>query len=174
MTDDRTDCPISRAEGVRVGMAFAAAIARAAASNIRLLPRPKEFGEREQKASAGALDALAASIEEALRLRRPPPDTIVTISPPPKGPLSPETSAAIGEMAMAARDYLLAPALVGADARPEPIMMDGAFAQHASQRAASRARGYTGDECRDCGNFTLVRNGTCLKCETCGGTTGCS
>jgi ribonucleoside-diphosphate reductase alpha chain len=25
-----------------------------------------------------------------------------------------------------------------------------------------------------CGNMTLVRNGTCLKCETCGSTTGCS
>ena len=22
--------------------------------------------------------------------------------------------------------------------------------------------------CGDCGNFTLVRNGTCLKCDTCG------
>ena len=28
--------------------------------------------------------------------------------------------------------------------------------------------------CPECGNFTLVRNGTCLKCDTCGGTTGCS
>ena len=27
---------------------------------------------------------------------------------------------------------------------------------------------------RTCGNFTLVRNGTCLKCDTCGSTTGCS
>ncbi|VAV86609.1 Ribonucleotide reductase of class II (coenzyme B12-dependent), partial [hydrothermal vent metagenome] len=41
-------------------------------------------------------------------------------------------------------------------------------------RAQSKARGYTGDACPDCGHFTLVRNGTCLKCDVCGGTTGCS
>jgi len=38
----------------------------------------------------------------------------------------------------------------------------------------ARLQGYTGDPCPSCGNFTLVRNGTCLKCVTCGGTTGCS
>jgi ribonucleoside-diphosphate reductase alpha chain len=38
----------------------------------------------------------------------------------------------------------------------------------------ARLKGYTGDACQDCGNFTLVRNGTCLKCETCGSTSGCS
>ena len=41
---------------------------------------------------------------------------------------------------------------------------------------ASRARmqGYEGDPCGECGNYTLVRNGTCMKCNTCGATTGCS
>lgn len=38
----------------------------------------------------------------------------------------------------------------------------------------ARMKGYEGDACPECGNFTLVRNGTCLKCDTCGGTTGCS
>jgi ribonucleoside-diphosphate reductase alpha chain len=38
----------------------------------------------------------------------------------------------------------------------------------------ARIRGYEGDSCHSCGNFTLVRNGTCLKCDTCGSTTGCS
>ena len=38
----------------------------------------------------------------------------------------------------------------------------------------ARAKGYVGDACGECGNMTLVRNGTCLKCETCGSTTGCS
>lgn len=40
--------------------------------------------------------------------------------------------------------------------------------------AIARYQGYTGDACPDCGHFTLVRNGTCQKCETCGATTGCS
>jgi ribonucleoside-diphosphate reductase alpha chain len=42
------------------------------------------------------------------------------------------------------------------------------------RRTEARIKGYTGEACNDCGNFTLVRNGTCLKCDTCGSTTGCS
>ncbi len=38
----------------------------------------------------------------------------------------------------------------------------------------ARLKGYEGDSCGECGNFTLVRNGTCLKCTTCGSTSGCS
>jgi ribonucleoside-diphosphate reductase alpha chain len=38
----------------------------------------------------------------------------------------------------------------------------------------ARIKGYEGEACSDCGNFTLVRNGTCLKCDTCGSTSGCS
>ncbi|PFX11138.1 Vitamin B12-dependent ribonucleotide reductase, partial [Stylophora pistillata] len=44
----------------------------------------------------------------------------------------------------------------------------------ASAIAQARMKGYEGDPCGDCGNFTLVRNGTCLKCDTCGSTSGCS
>lgn len=43
-----------------------------------------------------------------------------------------------------------------------------------SQRDQARMKGYAGDACGDCGNFTLVRNGTCMKCDTCGATSGCS
>jgi len=46
--------------------------------------------------------------------------------------------------------------------------------QHREKVEEARSRGYEGDPCPVCGHFTLVRNGTCLKCETCGGTTGCS
>ncbi len=42
------------------------------------------------------------------------------------------------------------------------------------KRSIARQQGYEGDSCHECGNFTLVRNGTCMKCETCGSTTGCS
>ncbi|WP_270730896.1 vitamin B12-dependent ribonucleotide reductase [Shimia sp. Alg240-R146] len=41
-------------------------------------------------------------------------------------------------------------------------------------RAKAKMQGYEGDPCGDCGNYTLVRNGTCMKCNTCGGTSGCS
>ncbi|CAA7617876.1 Vitamin B12-dependent ribonucleotide reductase [Magnetospirillum sp. LM-5] len=48
------------------------------------------------------------------------------------------------------------------------------FDARAEQIRRARMKGYEGDACPECGNFTLVRNGTCLKCDTCGGTTGCS
>jgi ribonucleoside-diphosphate reductase alpha chain len=38
----------------------------------------------------------------------------------------------------------------------------------------AKMQGYEGESCPECQNFTLVRNGTCLKCNTCGSTTGCS
>ena len=65
---------------------------------------------------------------------------------------------------------------------PEPV---GAVASAPSsgpvkgQIVAAKAReaiakGYSGDACTQCGQFTLVRNGTCLKCDSCGTTSGCS
>jgi ribonucleoside-diphosphate reductase alpha chain len=44
----------------------------------------------------------------------------------------------------------------------------------ADRRIKSMMQGYTGDSCSECSNFTMVRNGTCLKCDTCGNTSGCS
>jgi ribonucleoside-diphosphate reductase alpha chain len=55
-----------------------------------------------------------------------------------------------------------------------PWTQADARAQAAEKRAEARAKGYEGEACGECGNFTLVRNGTCLKCDTCGSTTGCS
>ncbi len=43
-----------------------------------------------------------------------------------------------------------------------------------SARDKARMQGYEGDPCGECGNYTLVRNGTCMKCNTCGATSGCS
>ncbi|QTN35469.1 vitamin B12-dependent ribonucleotide reductase [Cognatishimia activa] len=43
-----------------------------------------------------------------------------------------------------------------------------------SARDKAKMQGYEGDPCGDCGNYTLVRNGTCMKCNTCGATSGCS
>ncbi|PVA11767.1 vitamin B12-dependent ribonucleotide reductase [Pelagivirga sediminicola] len=41
-------------------------------------------------------------------------------------------------------------------------------------RVKAKMQGYEGEACGDCGNYTLVRNGTCMKCNTCGATSGCS
>ncbi len=47
-------------------------------------------------------------------------------------------------------------------------------AVHRSARGEARAKGYTGDSCTSCGAMSMVRNGSCLKCVSCGETTGCS
>ena len=49
-----------------------------------------------------------------------------------------------------------------------------AYANFDDQREVARMKGYVGESCSECGNFTMVRNGTCLKCDTCGSTSGCS
>ena len=45
---------------------------------------------------------------------------------------------------------------------------------HPARVQEARFKGYEGDPCPECGSLTLVRNGTCLKCDSCGSTTGCS
>ena len=50
----------------------------------------------------------------------------------------------------------------------------GPVAIQQSRLTEARAKGYEGDPCPECQQFTLVRNGTCLKCVSCGSTTGCS
>jgi ribonucleoside-diphosphate reductase alpha chain len=67
---------------------------------------------------------------------------------------------------------------VGFLATPEPAPAARAAAtaqaKTADRRTEARMKGYEGEACPECANFTLVRNGTCLKCDTCGSTTGCS
>jgi ribonucleoside-diphosphate reductase alpha chain len=54
----------------------------------------------------------------------------------------------------------------------EPVLTKAElFKQRISE---AKVRGYEGVSCPECQNFTMVRNGTCLKCETCGSTSGCS
>lgn len=50
----------------------------------------------------------------------------------------------------------------------------GSVATGMDERVKAKMQGYEGDPCGDCGNYTLVRNGTCMKCNTCGATSGCS
>ena len=68
--------------------------------------------------------------------------------------------------------------LVAVEPGTDPAVVMQAVAVAAPEaggaRAQARMQGYEGDPCGECGNYTLVRNGTCLKCNTCGGTSGCS
>jgi ribonucleoside-diphosphate reductase alpha chain len=53
-------------------------------------------------------------------------------------------------------------------------VFDETLYERYNARAEARAKGYEGDPCPECGALTLVRNGSCLKCNSCGTTTGCS
>jgi len=63
---------------------------------------------------------------------------------------------------------------VGAAVAAIETRLSGAREDRARRSAEARMKGYEGDACGSCGNFTLVRNGTCMKCNTCGSTSGCS
>ena len=66
-------------------------------------------------------------------------------------------------------------AIAAVAAAPAPARAPSkAAATDATRRLEARMKGYEGESCSECGNFTMVRNGTCLKCDTCGSTSGCS
>ena len=68
-----------------------------------------------------------------------------------------------------------APAVAGLAEAPTVMSYEPAAPVRAmDRRTEARIKGYEGDSCGECGNFTMVRNGTCLKCDTCGSTSGCS
>ena len=59
-----------------------------------------------------------------------------------------------------------------APAAPAPVAK--ASSSYESEYDKAKQLGYTGDACPECGSMTMVRNGTCMKCITCGSTSGCS
>jgi len=65
-------------------------------------------------------------------------------------------------------------AATGTDSAVAVAVKASAGMPQLDDRAKAKMQGYEGDACGDCGNYTLVRNGTCMKCNTCGGTSGCS
>jgi len=74
----------------------------------------------------------------------------------------------------APRPRSLGAAAVAAEFHPRAQAVAVPLKSEADLLAVARMRGYEGAACDECGNFTMVRNGTCLKCDTCGGTSGCS
>jgi hypothetical protein len=76
--------------------------------------------------------------------------------------------------------FIAPPPQPNAAPTPTTVAMEGfrqlneAVPTTQEQFVESKARGYTGDACPDCGSFTMLNNGTCLVCDNCGRTTGCS
>ncbi|MBM9595767.1 vitamin B12-dependent ribonucleotide reductase [Roseitranquillus sediminis] len=119
-------------------------------------------GEEEGRSNVSPVSETAASKSlEVLRqisstgyLRKRLPHELVVLQGGAAVTLDASTSAAVAAQAVATGMVETSPA---ADARTK-----------------ARMQGYEGDPCGECGNYTLVRNGTCMKCNTCGGTSGCS
>ncbi|WP_417721333.1 vitamin B12-dependent ribonucleotide reductase [Salipiger sp.] len=77
-----------------------------------------------------------------------------------------------GADAMSALTTLVPEAAKAVNAKAAMTTTTSSLAMDA--RVKAKMQGYEGEACGECGNYTLVRNGTCMKCNTCGGTSGCS
>ena len=85
----------------------------------------------------------------------------------------------VGATALAASDTVTALNMLVPETAQTAVSMATATAISSGTvsmdaRTKAKMQGYEGDPCGECGNYTLVRNGTCMKCNTCGGTSGCS
>jgi ribonucleoside-diphosphate reductase alpha chain len=125
---------------------------RGEAEGVADVSRPRE------DAAAKSLEALRRLSSTGYLRKRMPQELVVL-----QGGSGGETAVALEP----GTDPAMVLQAVAAVAEPVAAATGGA-------RAQARMQGYEGDPCGECGNYTLVRNGTCLKCNTCGGTSGCS
>ena len=121
------------------------------ASNLRAV---------EDSKAAKGIEVLKQMVSTGYHRNRVPQDFVVYQGGQMQG--------AVSEAAMpmdAALDTAVTMATRGSEVSAAAVMDD---------RTKAKMQGYEGDPCGECGNYTLVRNGTCMKCNTCGGTSGCS
>jgi ribonucleoside-diphosphate reductase alpha chain len=91
--------------------------------------------------------------------------TYVTPAAIPPKASTPSAQAVVTRVPEPVAALSTAPAAAGTAVRGQVV---------AAKAREAIAKGYSGDACTQCGQFTLVRNGTCLKCDSCGTTSGCS
>ncbi|MFN0023633.1 MAG: vitamin B12-dependent ribonucleotide reductase [Parvularculaceae bacterium] len=94
------------------------------------------------------------------RLRKPAGDSAAPATTPP------EIEAQVARLAEALSRKAAPGSLAANSARGGQTQPPG--------RSHAKAKGYEGDACPDCGQFTLVRTGACMRCDSCGASTGCS
>ena len=144
-----------------------------------LVPTSGERPAAEIKGSATAAPARASSVS-----------TISAFSGNAVRKLEPTTAISTSEVVAFKRDYEERAKELAEEIAEEVVEETSLFTDKAASDAAAakadakkleserRARsimqGYTGNMCTECQNFTMVRNGTCEKCDTCGSTSGCS
>ena len=137
---------------------------------------PTPSARRARRATSSASHALAqiasaGYVRGNLRLLHGGTESKEICSPPNQGGRR-RTSKNVGASATAVTARAagdLAPALLATE-----LAEAAALGERLAQARLARLKGYEGDPCPSCANFTLVRSGTCLKCDTCGLTTGCS
>jgi ribonucleoside-diphosphate reductase alpha chain len=54
----------------------------------------------------------------------------------------------------------------------EPAAVAAPTATIDARRSEAQLKGYEGEACGSCGNFTMKRSGTCLSCDSCGSSNG--
>lgn len=144
-----------------------------------LVPTSGERPAAEVKGAATAAPARAASLA-----------TVTAFAGNTVRKLEPATAISTSEVVAFKRDYEerakelaeeIAEEVVSEVAESTGLFTDKAASDAAAakkleseRRARSIMQGYTGNMCTECQNFTMVRNGTCEKCDTCGSTSGCS
>jgi ribonucleoside-diphosphate reductase alpha chain len=116
----------------------------------------RNFGEVTESAASKSVELLK-SISSTGYLRKRLPQELVVFQGGAATAFQTNADAAAFTAVVAESSTALATGTVSMDARTKAKM-----------------QGYEGDPCGECGNYTLVRNGTCMKCNTCGGTSGCS
>ncbi|GAB5376126.1 MAG: vitamin B12-dependent ribonucleotide reductase [Acuticoccus sp.] len=129
---------------------------------------------RADAPEAKAVDAIASAISRAgaaaAAARAEPMENRAAAPAPDTSPIDEiraEVAALLGLQDAAPAPAETAPA-------PAPAAAASPKETAAERSIMARLKGFEGDPCGECGNFTLVRNGTCLKCDTCGSTSGCS
>ena len=123
----------------------------------------RNFGEVSESAASKSVELLK-SISSTGYLRKRLPQELVVL----QGGMG-ATAFATGTDPVMALNTLV-PETMGGSA--VTALATGTVSMDA--RTKAKMQGYEGDPCGECGNYTLVRNGTCMKCNTCGGTSGCS
>ncbi len=126
------------------------------------------IGEVSESAASKSIEMLK-SISSTGYLRKRLPNDLVVL----QGGMAERmgaTALATGTDAAMALSILLPDG--GSSSRSATALASGTVSMDI--RVKAKMQGYEGDPCGECGNYTLVRNGTCMKCNTCGGTSGCS
>ncbi len=120
----------------------------------------RNFGEVSESAASKSVELLK-SISSTGYLRKRLPQELVVF----QGGMG-ATALSTGTDGLAAISAMMPEVATSTALATGTVSMDA--------RTKAKMQGYEGDPCGECGNYTLVRNGTCMKCNTCGGTSGCS